>query len=225
MSVCSVDACGRPVKAKGVCAAHYQRLWRCGSPLGNQVKGRKWIAEGYELQFLPGHPISQPSGQIATHRLILYAKIGPGEHNCAGCGDLVSWEKGTLKVNHVDENKLNNDPENLEPVCFECNCLHSAILRQRRRRYKFGYYGKSSRLSDKCFDLFLVQWTRKDSIFRLNETTVREQIMSVIGTALGFLAVAEPKTAQNFMELCTQLANNLMPSEIQEKIKCVVGRG
>lgn len=44
--VCSVQDCGKDARTKGLCSAHYRRLWRHGDPLlGNAGHGvpRKWL--------------------------------------------------------------------------------------------------------------------------------------------------------------------------------------
>jgi hypothetical protein len=61
------------------------------------------------------------------HRLVLYEKIGPGQHPCNYCGETVEWkvgqhtQRGNLIAEHVDGDTTNNDPENLVPSCQSCN--------------------------------------------------------------------------------------------------------
>lgn len=84
---------------------------------------------GYREIFDPSHPLAQAGGGVMEHRLVLYEKIGPGEHVCHSCGKKVSWEHdwggsrrdGALVVDHLDFDKLNNNPDNLVPSCFACN--------------------------------------------------------------------------------------------------------
>jgi hypothetical protein len=72
-----------------------------------------------------GHPLSSRVGQVLEHRVILYNKIGPGPHPCywhslSGCGQLaLEWPK--VCVDHLDDDPLNNDPDNLVSSCRGCN--------------------------------------------------------------------------------------------------------
>lgn len=75
--------------------------------------------------------------QFYKHRLILFAKIGPGEHPCHHCGKLVSWDVSlrddhtrALVADHLDFDKLNNEPANLVPSCNLCNSTRSDSQRQ-----------------------------------------------------------------------------------------------
>lgn len=58
---------------------------------------------GYVAVYLPKHPDSWQNGYIFEHRLVVEKKIGRR---------LKSYPIET--VNHIDGNKLNNDPSNLE---------------------------------------------------------------------------------------------------------------
>lgn len=75
----------------------------------------------------------QDGKRIYVHRKILRDKIGDGEHPCFHCGRMVAWDKwhnehprDALVVDHLDANKLNNDPDNLVPSCNRCNSLRGA---------------------------------------------------------------------------------------------------
>lgn len=76
-----------------------------------------------------GHPLYPPDARYAyEHRLVLWEKIGAGSHPCHHCGVVVTWMpgrrgnvRGALVVDHLDDNKRNNDPVNLVPSCSPCN--------------------------------------------------------------------------------------------------------
>lgn len=85
-------------------------------------------------------------GREYVHRVVLLAKIGPGEHPCHWCSGMVSWDKpwpddpDSLCVDHLDGNKRNNDPANLVPSHGACNTRRAAVAtaeRERRERQKW----------------------------------------------------------------------------------------
>lgn len=84
-------------------------------------------SEGYRVISALGHPMADRIGRAYEHRVVLYDRIGPGPHRCVWCGDLVSWRRQLgykrLVVDHLDERRLNNNPENLAPSCTYCNSM------------------------------------------------------------------------------------------------------
>lgn len=74
------------------------------------------------------HPVAPPGGIVAVARIVLYKKIGPGEHPCHWCGTTLRWiagggpgTPGSLLADHLDWNRNNDDPANLVPSCHSCN--------------------------------------------------------------------------------------------------------
>ena len=115
---------------------HYKAYNRYGDPLfrKKRAKGSRWTDEkGYLLYTDNDHPMASPRGTVLEHRAVLYDSIGPGQQHCVDCNAVIEWGS-TLIVNHIDENRLNNSIENLEPMCHLCNWLYSAIKRQVERR-------------------------------------------------------------------------------------------
>lgn len=100
-------------------AAH--RLGFCRYP------PKKDQVSGYRHVQIKSHPICPPSGRLPEHRLILYNKIGPGKHLCHWCNAEIYWSVGRRAVpgdivaDHLDGNRLNNDPGNIVPSCSICN--------------------------------------------------------------------------------------------------------
>ena len=85
--------------------------------------GRTIASNGYMLvKLLPGHHLSDVRGYAYEHRVVAEQKIGrrllPGE-----------------QVHHIDGNKLNNRPDNLEVVADTAHHrLHHRSLRGQRLR-------------------------------------------------------------------------------------------
>ena len=87
-----------------------------------------------------GHPLANSRGEVYEHRLVLFESIGPGQHPCHWCSVLVSWDLtypasiDALVVDHLDDDKLNNDPTNLAPSCNPCNGGRAATARHAAAR-------------------------------------------------------------------------------------------
>lgn len=104
--------------------ARIQKEWREANE-GHVYKDKK---SGYEIYIGYNHPAALACGVTRYHRIVLWEKIGGGEHPCHWCGKIVSWDKPmhtnwhyALIVDHVDWDKTNNDPSNLVPACNDCN--------------------------------------------------------------------------------------------------------
>lgn len=97
------------------CPMHSWRLKKHGSydlPVRTAVP--KYVEQAW---YAKGH-------KEWKHRTILRAVIGEAPHPCHWCNKMLSWGVD-LFVDHVDENKLNNDPHNLVPSCHSCNVNRS----------------------------------------------------------------------------------------------------
>lgn len=75
--------------------------------------------QGYVMLRYQNHPLASQFGEVLEHRKVLYDSIGPGEHCCHWCQKTLAWNE--IHVDHLDDDKQNNDPSNLAPSCFKCN--------------------------------------------------------------------------------------------------------
>jgi hypothetical protein len=116
----------RSVGCKGWCQMHYGR-WKVSGNTGGPDPVKKprgsghLHPSGYLILTRHGHPLARSNGHLPVHRLVLFDAIGPGVHPCHWCGVDTSWESGELTADHLDWDKLNNDPSNLVPSCLACN--------------------------------------------------------------------------------------------------------
>lgn len=129
LPICSTIGCENKANRKGVglCEACYMRMRRKGTtdykPLPPyhtmQSAGYIWVRE-------PSHPLADSTGLVYEHRFVFYKHNGEGPFQCHWCGIDIEW--ATMHIDHLDDNKANNNIENLVPSCPLCN--------QKRGRWK-----------------------------------------------------------------------------------------
>lgn len=138
---CDAPDCAKPPTEGRYCSVHRARLTRLGAFDLPERAGRYKTENGYILVKADGHPLANSKGWAFEHRLVLFAKIGPGPHECHWCGLSVYWERSygdkcpdALVTDHVDEDKENNDPGNVVQSCPRCNLARSSRWVKRQRR-------------------------------------------------------------------------------------------
>lgn len=67
IKLCSVEDCGKPSKKKGLCSAHYQRLWKHGDPCGGSTPHGELMRfiEDVALKYTGDECLQWPFGVIA----------------------------------------------------------------------------------------------------------------------------------------------------------------
>lgn len=131
--MCRLDECDKtpqPGYRDGVCQMHRRRMARHGTYYPEPKQTGRTTIHGYVALHDSTHPLAWANGYVLEHRRILYARLGPGAHQCHWCGKTVAWETpfpDGLVGDHLDRERSNNDPNNLVASCLHCN-----VQRQRR---------------------------------------------------------------------------------------------
>ncbi len=119
--------CGEAFTPTEATAKYCSRACYGKSKRGARVD--RW--EGQRYVTAKGHPICPPSGLVAYARIVLYDKIGPGEHACNWCEKPVTWQYGLspdcLVADHVNWDRSDDTPENLVPSCLKCNAHRTRV--------------------------------------------------------------------------------------------------
>ncbi len=106
-------------------------------------KYRYYNNQGYVRVKAPNHPIAEPSsGNILEHRYVKYEEMGDGPHPCHWCEEMLYWDK--IAVDHLNELKDDNRPENLVISCGTCNRMRGAMLPTGSLRTRMDLLGTAS---------------------------------------------------------------------------------
>lgn len=161
--VCEVDGCDnlKSARRKHYCEKHYMRMYRNGTleriidvPIGTE----HITTRGYMLMKVErDHPLCQPSnpGWAYSHRVIAYNHLGSHPQPCHHCGKVSEWRD--LVIDHLDDNPLNNDVENIVPACPSCNNHREEVLVKLRLtiRASHNYYTHEGET------LHVVDWAKR----------------------------------------------------------------
>lgn len=86
---------------------------------------------GYIKVYRPGHPLAASDGTVFEHRHVAYERHGGECPACYWCNARLSW--ATAVVDHLNEAKSDNRPDNLVVACNDCNRARGAMLPFLRR--------------------------------------------------------------------------------------------
>lgn len=122
--------CGRsvsPSRGGTLCEKHYMRLHRHGYDKQPESGRACYSSGGYVVEYYPQHAIANKNGTIYQHRRVYYDVHGDGPFACHWCGCVVTWK--TLHVDHFNNNKTDNAPNNLLAACEPCNHMRGHAIK------------------------------------------------------------------------------------------------
>ena len=125
-ATCKAPDCGDHAVRSGseLCEKHYARFRRTGS-YEKQVSVRKTKGKYFYIS-AKDHPLANFGGYCYAHRIVAYDKYKGVCQPCRWCGELLDWQSAV--VDHLNEVKTDNRPENLVVACNACNRSRGAIL-------------------------------------------------------------------------------------------------
>jgi len=129
LPLCVVHKCNTAVRSRGsnYCEKHYGRARRGVEIEGEKAPLYRYISDaGYVILIRQEHPLAKQDGRIAEHRLVAYEKHGGICPQCYWCGKALGWD--TAVVDHLNEVKSDNRPDNLLVACNRCNRARGAML-------------------------------------------------------------------------------------------------
>ncbi len=132
--LCPTEGCtGKATRiSAGVCEMCYYRLRRNGTTAIRTPKYRYSWGAGYIRLHLPEHPLADGTGNVFEHRKVMWEATRGHNPYCFWCGEKLNWEDSVV-IDHLDEDKVNNDASNLVISCNRCNLARGAMLPYIRR--------------------------------------------------------------------------------------------
>lgn len=170
-ALCCVDGCGRIANRKSakMCEMHYTRVRRNGNVEKKSCAkpGPLTHANGYLLDYLPGHPLQRgDSPRVYQHRAVYYSAHGDGPFQCNWCGKVVTWDD--MHVDHLNAVVTDNRIENLVSSCASCNQKRGTgkmVAKMRSKGKQYTANGKTMCLSEWARDLGI---SRESIVYRIN---------------------------------------------------------
>lgn len=121
--------CGRQARRdqRTICEACYYYHRRTGKPgPAPAPAGRRKNGAGYVVVIRPGHPLANKNREAFEHRVVAYDSHHGICPNCFWCDVRLTWRAAV--VDHLNEDKADNDPSNLVVACNSCNLTRGGML-------------------------------------------------------------------------------------------------
>jgi len=125
---CEATGCdrGQARPSYGLCEMHYGRRRRNGNLEGPDPKYRSVDGAGYVVCYaFKAHPLADKDGKTREHRLVAYSKHDGVCPPCGWCGMALEWKHAV--VDHMNDVKADNRPENLLVSCSACNRARAMV--------------------------------------------------------------------------------------------------
>lgn len=136
---CRLDGCEKRGRSpyEDICSMHYHREYRHGDGDRTAWDVRTKDGSVYRRVKIPGHPLARKNGDVWEHRVVLYNKVGPGPQLCHHCDRRILWfvadpqknDPRLIQVDHLNNNRSDNRPDNLVPCCHRCNTRRAQAAR------------------------------------------------------------------------------------------------
>ena len=125
---CSHDGCENVANrvSHGLCETHYYRKRRTGSTSREMPSYRHMTSNGYVMLSGINHPLRRSNGYVSEHRYVAYSVYGPDCSDCFWCGAACTWKN--CHVDHLNDIKDDNRPENLVIACASCNRIRGLAI-------------------------------------------------------------------------------------------------
>lgn len=131
---CITEGCGKAKGyASGYCNSCYYRVHRTGTIDRRQLVQATTRPDGYRKVRAPGHPTATASGHSMEHRKVVFDALAGAPPTCFWCAKALRWEakrrsNDAVVVDHLNDQKGDNRPENLVPACNRCNFARGHML-------------------------------------------------------------------------------------------------
>ena len=172
MSKCKINGCNRCVryKAQGVCQMHYFRMMRTGSyeKKDKNRSLRTHNAKGYQMLYLPDHPLAMKNGYAYEHRVVMYQLFGNKPMHCVKCQKLIDWI--SVHVDHINEDIKDNSKNNLRFLCNACNVMRTRTCQVEHQK------GKGRGITCNGVTLTATEWSRMPNVKVSRGTIVRRML-------------------------------------------------
>lgn len=179
--MCRISDCDREsmYKNKDLCQMHYFRFMRNGSfKLKNGRESSRnpnashITSNGYVVVYRPDHKLARGTGYILQHREVYYNHVGDNTPDCDICGCSTSWEIYKYHVDHIDENKKNNDLSNLRMLCNSCNVTRTKKVHHKSKN--------STAITINGETKTAQEWSRTDGVI-VSGATIRRRLAAGMG--------------------------------------------